>query len=165
MLFIIIVYFLFWNKDSEDFSDLPNKDTSNNVEREKRDINKFVPCTNCKHSENHVDIRSKCDQTCKFNFPNTDAQAIGASKGTEGVQCECGFKGEKKQTYVNCLTPYSVKDVTNSDCFIWNKSDAERVCPVMCKKYLPNNSDYVKWTGKFDNTTIHTSACQCEYYG
>lgn len=165
VLLMIFVYFLFWKKNSEDFSDIPSKDVVGNDGREIRDIKKFVPCKNCKQSENHVDLRSKCDETCKFNFPDTNAQSLGTFKGGQGLYCKCGFKGVKKRTFVNCPKPSSVKDVTNTDCFIWNKSESEKVCPMMCKKYLPNSSDYIKWTGNFDNTTVHTSACECEYYG
>lgn len=165
VLLMIFVYLLFWKKDFEDFSDIPNKDTSNSVKKESRNINKYVPCKDCKQSENHVDIRSKCDETCKFNFPDTNAQSLGSIKGGQKVYCECGFKGVKNKKFVNCPNPSSIKDVTNNDCFIWNKSEAKRICPWMCKKYLQNSSDYIQWTGNVDNTSIHTSACECEYYG
>ena len=159
VLFMIIIYLLFWRNRAENFS---NYNTNNT---DSKDIRKFVPCSKCIQSDNHVDTRSKCDNSCKFSLPDNDAQSIGTFKGTKGVQCECGYKGKKKREYINCPTPYSLKDVTNRDCFIWNISEAEKVCPEMCKKYIPENNEYIKWTGNFDNTTAHTSACECEYYG
>lgn len=160
---LIIGIYLIYKQDSEGFSDLSEKKS---FERKSKDIRTFVPCNKCKQFENHVDTRSKCDEACKYSLSNSNAQGIGAIKGVQGVQCECGYKAVEGREFVNCPKPSSLKNITTTnDCFIWNKNEAERICPVMCKKYLPKHYDEITWTGKFDNTTTHTSACECKYYG
>lgn len=150
--FLIIGWYLVFRINYEKFVQIKSKS-----------IRQLVPCIDCKKFENHIDTRSKCDKTCKYNFPNRNSQIIGVKKNNQGVQCECGYTSNKTKKFINCPKPSSIKDITNSDCFIWNKTEAERVCPMLCKKYLPSENN-ISWTGNYKNTSINTSACECEYY-
>lgn len=147
-LYIIIaisVYMIWVNK----VESLENTKTVKNVAK----------CTKCK-IWNQRDAQSQCDRLCRVHYPGKDVAFTGEwSSAKDGATCECSFDGQYKKQFVGCP---SNKSLGTNDCFFFNEQDASKNCQVVCDKFLPGQMS--KWTGEWKNTSINTSACQCEYY-
>lgn len=109
---------------------------------------------------NQRDAQSKCDRLCKVQYPGKDVGFTGEwSKFKDGAICECSFEGQYKKQYAGCPTN---KSLGTNDCFFFNDKEAQQHCQYACDKFLPGKLS--KWTGEWKNTSIQTSACECEYY-
>ena len=123
-------------------------------------VKQIAFCNDCK-IYNHRDARSKCDKLCDISFPGNNAVYSGNWFGKDkGAACECQYQGAYKKQFVGCPIGEDLPD--NSDCFLWNQSDANNKCQFVCNKYLAGKQS--KWTGQWKNTSTSTSACECEYY-
>jgi hypothetical protein len=122
-------------------------------------VKNLAICKDCR-AWNHLDIRSKCNKTCKIRFPDKNTTFTGESvKLDKDLSCECSFIGAYQKEYIGC--PIGTK-LDDTSCFIWNDKEAGNLCPAMCKKFLPDYNP--KWTGNWKTTSAESSACECEYY-
>lgn len=137
----------------------PLKEHLANTEKVDKLVTRFTGCKDCT-IWNHRDARSKCDQLCKSKFTNKGASFTGnwTTPTESGAVCECSYQGINQKYSVSCKKSDSIG---TSDCFIWNQQQADAQCPYMCNIYLPGKSS--TWTGQWNNSSTHTSSCECEY--
>jgi hypothetical protein len=146
ILLLIILFFLFFTY-KEQFESI-------------KDVINTKVCKSCK-VWNHLDAKTKCNSTCKKNFPDKNISFTGKwSRDGENVSCECSFPGKYKKEYIGCPVGTTIEQ--DESCFIWNDNDANKTCQKMCDRFLPNSKP--KWTGLWRNTSADSSACECEYY-
>ena len=170
ILIIVLILLFFKTRGTEKLTN-STRDVSNGTQTKR--VENFAICKNCR-VWNHLDAQSKCDRTCRLQFPDQKVSFTGnwgrvgdpdpnipydLSKPSD-VSCECVFPGKYKKEFIGC--PIGSR-LHNDSCFIWNQEEAEKMCQPMCNKYLPKL--YPKWTGNWKTTSAETSSCECEYYG
>ncbi len=136
VLVVIVCFVIFYWSRKENFTSV--KYTEN--------------CVNDCKVYNHIDKNSKCDRICKNSYPENKPYFTGIYKTDKDSleSCECGYDGNyKKELYLSYIDTQ----------FLFNQSEANKICPSECKKYKPEST----WSGGWENK-YNSGKCGCKVF-